>query len=90
MGNVITKPDTEDSPKSLLPKGYKLVATRETNAGERVCEAYYNPDLEKFFIRFSSINRIAGPFTQFELETFKDIVGDLIWMKGQFTFIEEN
>lgn len=71
----------------LVPKGFRKIAVRETNAGVLLCEVFYNPDTRKYFLRAGE--RSAGPLDMGQLTAIKDAINDVLWMKGRFTFIEE-
>lgn len=73
--------------KVLIPKGFRKIAVRETNAGIILCEVFHNSDTNMYFIKVG--DKAAGPMDKGQLMAMKDIINDVLWMKGRFTYLED-
>jgi hypothetical protein len=71
----------------LIPKGFRKIAVRETNAGVYLCEVFFNADSRLFFIRAG--DKAAGPLDKAQMEAIKDAINDTLWMKGRFNYIDD-
>jgi hypothetical protein len=71
----------------LVPDGYRKIVVRENQSGFSLCDVYFNPDTKKYFIRTG--DRLAGPMDKLQLVAIKDAINDVLWLKGNYLFLED-
>ena len=70
----------------LKQSGFKMIAVRENNAGVYIAEVYFHPDKQEYKVKIRE--HVIGPVTLDELKNFQEVAQDVIWMRGQYSYIE--